>query len=144
MPQVKSSLVVLDILTSPPIFSSVRHLLSIWLFVYLPWASLVAHIVKGLPAMWKTQVWFLGWKDPLEEGMATHSSALAWRISIDRGAWRAIVYEVTKNWTWLINRYTGVLFAPECVARKWRRWGTSNQPLLPWTSLLLHQGLCYF
>ena len=33
----------------------------------------------------------LGWEDPLEEGMATHSSILAWRILMDRGAWRAIV-----------------------------------------------------
>ena len=40
-------------------------------------ASLIAQSVKNLPAM---QVWFLGWEDPLEEGMATHSSILAWRI----------------------------------------------------------------
>ena len=41
----------------------------------------------------------LGWEDPLEEGMATHSSILAWRISRDRGAWWATAHEVTKNWT---------------------------------------------
>ena len=46
------------------------------------WASLVSQTVKkNLPAMWEAQVWFLGWKDPLETGMATHSSTLAWRIS---------------------------------------------------------------
>ena len=44
------------------------------------WASLVAQRVKHLPVMWKTQVRSLGWEDPLEEGMATHSSILAWRI----------------------------------------------------------------
>ena len=44
------------------------------------WASLVAQIGKNLPAMRETQVWSLGWKDPLVEGMATHSSILAWRI----------------------------------------------------------------
>ena len=44
------------------------------------WASLVAQMVKNLPAMWETWVWSLGWKDPLEKGMATHSSILAWRI----------------------------------------------------------------
>ena len=44
------------------------------------WASLVAQMVKKLPAMWETWVWSLGWEDPLEEGMATHSSILAWRI----------------------------------------------------------------
>ena len=37
-------------------------------------------IVKNLPAMWKTQIWSLGQEDPLEKGMATHSSILAWRI----------------------------------------------------------------
>ena len=41
---------------------------------------LVAQMVKSLPAMWETWVWSLGWEDPLEEGMATHSSILAWRI----------------------------------------------------------------
>ena len=47
-------------------------------------------MVKNVPAMQETWVWSLGWKDPLEEGMATHSSILAWRIPLDRGAWRAI------------------------------------------------------
>ena len=37
-------------------------------------------MVKNLLAMWETQVQYLGWEDPLEEGMATHSSILAWRI----------------------------------------------------------------
>ena len=36
-------------------------------------------MVKNLPAMWENWVWFLCWKDPLEEGMATHSSILVWR-----------------------------------------------------------------
>ena len=44
------------------------------------WASLVAQMVKNPPAMWETWVGSLGWEDPLEEGMATHSSILAWRI----------------------------------------------------------------
>ena len=43
-------------------------------------ASPVAQMVKNLPAIWETQVQSLGWEDPLEEGMATHSSILAWRI----------------------------------------------------------------
>ena len=45
------------------------------------WASLVAKLVKYPPAMQETLVQFLGWEDPLEEGMATHSSILAWRIT---------------------------------------------------------------
>jgi len=44
------------------------------------WASLLAHRVKNLPAMQEIWVQSLGWEDPLEEGMATHSSILAWEI----------------------------------------------------------------
>ena len=44
------------------------------------WFTLVAEIVKNLPAMRETWVRSLGWEDPLEKGMATHSSILAWRI----------------------------------------------------------------
>ena len=44
------------------------------------WASLVAQMVKNLPAMQETQVPSLSWEDPLEKGMATHFSSLAWRI----------------------------------------------------------------
>ena len=43
------------------------------------WASLVAQLVKSLPAMWETWARSLGWEDPLEEGTATYSSSLAWR-----------------------------------------------------------------
>ena len=50
------------------------------------WASLVAQMVKNVPAMWGTWVRPLVWKDPLEEGIATHSSILACRIPVDRGA----------------------------------------------------------
>ena len=44
------------------------------------WTSLVAQLVKNPPAMRETWVQSLGWEDPLEKGMATHSSILAWRI----------------------------------------------------------------
>ena len=44
------------------------------------WASMVAQLVKNPPAMWETWVRSLGWKDPLEMGVSTHSSILAWRI----------------------------------------------------------------
>ena len=63
------------------------------------WATLVAQMVKNLPAMWETWVQSLGWEDSLEEGMATHCSILAWRIPMDRGAWRATVHGVAKSWT---------------------------------------------
>ena len=54
-------------------------------------------IVKHLPALWETWVLSLGWEDPLEEGMATHSSILAWRIPRNRGAWWATVSGVAKS-----------------------------------------------
>ena len=50
------------------------------------WASLVAQLVKNLPAVQETWVPSQGWEDPLEEGVATHFSVLAWRIPMDRGA----------------------------------------------------------
>ena len=60
-------------------------------------ASLVAQLVKNLPAMRETWVPSLLWEDPLEEGMATHSSVLAWRIPMDRGAWQATVHGLAKS-----------------------------------------------
>ena len=47
-------------------------------------------MVENLSAMQETRVQSLGEEDPLEEGMATHSGILAWRIPMDRGAWRAL------------------------------------------------------
>ena len=47
---------------------------------WIDWASLVAQLVKNLPAMREAWVRSLGWEDPLEKGMATHSSILAWTI----------------------------------------------------------------
>ena len=54
-------------------------------FTYIR-ASLEAQLVKNPPAMRQTWVRSLGWDDPLEEGMATHSGVLTWRIPMDRGA----------------------------------------------------------
>ena len=64
-------------------------------------ASLVAQAVKNPPAMWETWVRSLGWEDPLEEGLATHSIILAWRIPMDRGGWQPTVHSITKSLTHL-------------------------------------------
>ena len=61
--------------------------------------SLVAHLVKNLPATHETLVRFLGQEDPLEKSMATHSSILAWRILLHRGVWQATVHGVAKSRT---------------------------------------------
>ena len=58
----------------------VGHDLATLLLLVHPCASLVAQMVKNLPTMWESQVQSLGWEDPLEKGMATHSVILAWRI----------------------------------------------------------------
>ena len=61
------------------------------------WASLVVQIVKNLPALHETWVGFLSWEGPLEEGLAAHSSILAWRIPKDRGVWQATGHGVVKS-----------------------------------------------
>ena len=61
----------------------------------------MAQAVKSPPAMWETWVHSLGREDPLEEGMGTQSSILAWRILMDGGAWRVTIHEVEKSQTQL-------------------------------------------
>ena len=61
-------------------------------------------IMSDLPAMQETWAGSLGWEDPLEEGRATHSSILAWRISMDRGGWSATVHGLAKSQTGLSHQ----------------------------------------
>ena len=70
-------------------------------FYTLMTASLVAQMITYPPAMREIWVQSLGWEDSLDEGMATHSRILAWRIPMVRGAWWATVHGVPKSWTWL-------------------------------------------
>ena len=73
-----------------------QHLLIKFTLLY---GHIIAQLVKNPPEMWEIWVQSLGWEDPLEEGMAIHSSILAWRIPMNRGAWWATVHEVAKSWT---------------------------------------------
>ena len=66
-------------------------------------ASLLAQKVKNPPAMQKTWVWNLGQEDPLEKGMATHSSILPWRIPWTKEPGGPQSMRVTKSQTWLSN-----------------------------------------
>ena len=103
------------------------------------WASLVAQMIKNPPEMQETRVQSLGWEDPLEEGMATHSSILAWRIPMDRGAWWAIVHRVAKSQTRLkqlsvhahtlriVNQHIDILVR-----------NVKKRPSLPWSHSLGH------
>ena len=61
------------------------------------WTSLVVLMVQNPPAMRETWVPSLGWEDPLETRMATHSSIFIWRIPKHRGTWRATVHSVSKE-----------------------------------------------
>ena len=54
--------------------------INLGLLNYVVGVSQVAQMIKNPPAMWETCVQFLHWEDPLEKGMATHSSILSWRI----------------------------------------------------------------
>ena len=72
----------------------------------LLWASQVELLVKNSSAKQELQVTpvrSLDWEDPLGKEMATHSSILAWRISMDRGDWQATVHGVAKNQMQLSN-----------------------------------------
>ena len=66
-------------------------------------ASLVAQRIKNLPAMQETRIQSLDWEHPLEIGVATHSSIVAWRIPMNRRAWRATVHGAAKSQTQLSN-----------------------------------------
>ena len=77
-----------------------EHLWDLWIYIHIG-ASLVAQMVKNLPAMRETWVWSLGWEDALVEGMATHSSILAWTIpwTEERGGLQSMVSQrVGHNW----------------------------------------------
>ena len=73
----------------------------------------MAQRIKRLPATQETWVRSLGWEDPLEEGKATYSSILSWRIPTERGAWRVTVHEVAKSDTaeQLSTAHTSNLYA---------------------------------
>ena len=68
-------------------------------WLYFQGISLVAQMVKNPPPVQETWVQSLGCEDPLKKSMATHSSILAWRISMDREAWQTTVHKVAKSQT---------------------------------------------
>ena len=81
----------------PPANKPSDFLLVLTLVSLLPRASLVAQTVKNPPALRETWVRSLGWEDSLEEGIATHSGILVWRIAMDRGACWATVQRVAES-----------------------------------------------
>ena len=73
----------------------------------ISWGFPVTQTVKNLPAIWKTWVWSLGWKDPLEKGMATHNSILAWRMpwTGEPGGLRSMGSQRVRH-DWVTNTFT--------------------------------------
>ena len=86
----------------------------------------MAQMAKNPPTTKETWVQSLGQEDPLEEGMATHCSILAWRIPMDRGAWWATVHGVTKCLTRLSN---SAQHSTDCL---WNTQGLDNPKKWNW------------
>ena len=78
---------------------------------FILWTSLVAQMVKNLPAMQETWIRSLGWEDPLKKEMATHSSIHAWRIPWTEEP-GGLVYRVAKSQIWLSNQHFQVHMYP--------------------------------
>ena len=105
------------------------------------WASLVAQLVKNLPAMQEIWVQFLGWEDPLEKGKATHFTILAWRIPWT--GWGCKESDTTERLS--LSRFREA----KCSQLWWPRWEIWAQlcpmpeqcPSLHWLPHLLPQPL---
>ena len=76
--------------------------------LWFVWAFLVAQLVKNLPAKQETWVWSLDQEDPLEKGVATHSSILAWRIPLTEDPAGLQSMGSQRLWTWLSDGQGGL------------------------------------
>ena len=97
---------------TPPDITEHRAELPLLAVILHAVASLVAQLVKNPPAMRETWVRSLGWEDPLEKGMATHSSILAWRIP-----WTMGLQRVGHNWVTFTftSVYTSLVYMSSSV-----------------------------
>jgi len=94
------------------------------------WASLVAQLVKNLPAMWETWVWSLDWEDFLEKGKTTHCNILAWRIP-------STVYSMRlQSQTWLNNLHSLTHSFTLEISREVSQWPKNRTIIWPWKLLL--------
>ena len=108
----------------------------------LDWESLVAETVKNPPAIWETWVQSLGWEDRLEEGVAAHSSILAWRIPMHGGAWWATHHGVAKSQTQLSTAPGYVFGKAESPNLKRYAHPTWRQPKWPLTDEWIKEMRC--
>ena len=96
-----------DLITLSPDLLFLVPYYSFWFCQHSARASLVAQMVKNLPAMWETWVQSLGWEDPLGKEMATHSSILAWRIpwTEENGGLQSMALQKVRH-NWATNTHT--------------------------------------
>ena len=117
------------------------------------WASLVAQMVKNPPAMWETWVRSLGWEDPMEEGMATHSNILAWRTPMDRGTIHLFIFIYFYMFIYSYHIYWRRKWQPTAVflsGKSHRRrslvgyspWVTKSQTRLSDFTITIHTYIC--
>ena len=138
--KLKTSLCFLSLLSLKKVF--VLLLLKLGEAIYVLQASLLAQLVKNLPAIREIWVWSLGWEDPLGKEKATHSSILAWRIPWMCSPWGHKELETTE---WLSLTYSSCYVASvvsDCV------WPQRRQPTRlsrPWDSPGKNTGVaCHF
>ena len=98
------------------------------------WASLVAQLVRNLPAMWETWVWSLGWEDSLEKGKATHSSILVWRIPWT--VWSMGSQRVQHDWVTFTFTFPGGSVVKNSMANAEDMGSIPDlgRSLMPWTN----------
>ena len=123
-------------------FPVLNMLLSDMFYFSVWWASLVVQTVQNPPAVWETWVRSLGWEDPLGEGMAPHSSILAWRISMDRSLAATVLgVRVRQGWT---TKHMWSLFPSS--GQWWHSMGLSPHLASPefYPRKTLSQGLLTF
>ena len=94
----------------------------------MSFASLMAQMIKNLPAMWETRVQSLGWEDPLKKGMAIHSSILAWRIPWreEPGRPQSMGSQRVRH-NWVINTFTSHKITSGFFKHIWEICYTSNK-----------------
>ena len=132
-------------------------LLNLWRYVNIWWwidwhfktsllsdrASLVAQMVKNLPAMLEALVWSLGREDPLEKEMATLSQYSCLENSVDREAWWTTVHGVPKSWTWLSD-FTNICSERQWICHIWQRWNHIQNKCFLWSLIVESNAILIF
>ena len=126
------------------------HCLPVLLYSSVGWlykASLVAQMVKRLPAMWETLVRSLCWEDPLEKEMATHSSTVAWKIpwTKEPGRLQSMgLQRVGHNWVTSLSFFFLLAFEISAVVQQFEHSLALPFLTLAFTIAAIPWNFCYF